>query len=1067
VGSDRARISYDPSRHWRGVISQQGRVTLEADQNEADAIAAHERRQELLDIVGPLGTPDSGYQILPGGSGNPPGDLTIQHGTLYVGGERMVLDSDLDYAEQTDWIDIAGDPLWTAPAVPTSGTTEAIYLLLRAQEVGAVEDPALLDVALGGPDTAARWRILQRVVRTPTNATDCPGAMTALEQLWAANGLQLDPATLRLESLARLRVSFQQQPQAPSLCEPSGQGGYLVAQNQLIRVQVASVDNGIPTLVWGFDNASFLYRIAGTPVVNTTAGTTTVTLATAPVDSYHGPAQNQAVEVLMAAAQVTGIDYIAAATGVVSSVTVGYNADTKQLELGTVLDANVLSSPLLFLRVWQDTVVYSSPGPVALGDTGIQVSLSTTGSTYNVGDYWTFAVRPGTPTTVSPVYPERIQDALQPPDGQPMWACLLGLVTWTNGTPAITNCVPSFGNLVTLTERGSGCCTVEVGPADVDDGASLQKLIDDNSQGVPATICLRPGRYILPSPLMIGALAQLTIQACEEGVVLAPASAGTQFLLGLVVVAEDTTDLTLRGLELELEPVPFEVSAAAIDGLPAGHKSLLSSYVRGARALGAAIGVGLLGGGMNISIEQCTFNFPRQIQANLFAAAIFATGTVNGLTVADCTFAAIEPETLPFSDLRLGNPVPPPYQLLYGYLQVPSQAQQVADAQPAAAEPGAAGTGSAATPTVQASEVVPVLEDATFTRNVFTGQTVPILVVGELGTVWVRDVTVRASYGGFWFLAADSAALTMLDRLDASDAAVTTFVQSNNLLSLADPALWLALAIGRLLPATPPSEQSQAVIVGAFQPSQATLQGAAHLLGVLTAQAPATDSATVPDQAAPETSQAAPETESVSEPASPAGAATAEDSPAGTPPAEAVVNAPGLPAQVQNIFAFDPTAAVTTAPPIDTGVSATPRLDIHACQVDAIVRDSDSGVGLLIALLASTPGPSSALCTGNRIRSRVKSGATVGLYQLLECAMTGNIISNEIESSGLAPVNLSLVLAPTPVTPVGTKIELWAVAVTGNVLIGDEPAWPGRPLLPPLSTWDPLNTVMSYLPALE
>ncbi len=467
----------------------------------------------------PAGTPDSGYQILPGG-GSPSGDLAIQHGTLYVGGERIVLDSDLDYASQPDWIDTAGDPLWTAAAVPAS-CTEAIYLLLRAQEVGAVEDPALLDVALGGPDTAARWRILQRVVRTPTSATDCPGATTALEQLWAANGLQLDPATLRLESLARLQVSFQQPPKPPSLCEPSGQGGYLGAQNQLIQVQVASIDNGMPTLLSGFDNASFLYRIAGPPVVDTAAGTTTVTLATAPVDSFSQPAQNQAVEVLMAAAQLTGSDYIAAATGVVSSVAVGYNADTRQLELGTALDANVLSSPLLFLRVWQGAVVYSSPGPVPLGDMGIQVAISTTASTYNVGDYWTFAVRPGTPTTVSPVYPERIQDAPQPPDRPPMWACLLGLVTWTNGTPAITNCMPSFDNLVTLTERGGGCCTIEVGPADVDDGASLlQELINDNSQGVPATICLRPGTCSLPSPLVIGDGAPLTIQACEKGVMM-------------------------------------------------------------------------------------------------------------------------------------------------------------------------------------------------------------------------------------------------------------------------------------------------------------------------------------------------------------------------------------------------------------------------------------------------------------------------------------------------------------------------------------------------------------------
>ena len=34
MAGDRARVSYDPSRKWRGVIAQQGRVTVEADWNE-------------------------------------------------------------------------------------------------------------------------------------------------------------------------------------------------------------------------------------------------------------------------------------------------------------------------------------------------------------------------------------------------------------------------------------------------------------------------------------------------------------------------------------------------------------------------------------------------------------------------------------------------------------------------------------------------------------------------------------------------------------------------------------------------------------------------------------------------------------------------------------------------------------------------------------------------------------------------------------------------------------------------------------------------------------------------
>jgi hypothetical protein len=196
MASDRARVSYDPSRHWRGVISQQGRVTLEADWNEAGAIAAAEIRADLIDVIGPSGTPDDGYRIIPAtdAGGTPNGDLTIQHGTLYVGGERMVLETDLDYADQPDWVDTEGDPLWVTPAVPDGNETEAVYLLLREQEVGAAEDPALLDIALGGPDTAARRRIVQRVVQHSTKAQNCADALSDLEQMWATEGLTFDPA---------------------------------------------------------------------------------------------------------------------------------------------------------------------------------------------------------------------------------------------------------------------------------------------------------------------------------------------------------------------------------------------------------------------------------------------------------------------------------------------------------------------------------------------------------------------------------------------------------------------------------------------------------------------------------------------------------------------------------------------------------------------------------------------------------------------------------------------------------------------------------------------------------
>ena len=66
MGSDLARVSYDPSRHWRGVISQQGRVTVEADLNEADDDRrGGDPRGSSMDVIGPSGRGDGGYGVTP------------------------------------------------------------------------------------------------------------------------------------------------------------------------------------------------------------------------------------------------------------------------------------------------------------------------------------------------------------------------------------------------------------------------------------------------------------------------------------------------------------------------------------------------------------------------------------------------------------------------------------------------------------------------------------------------------------------------------------------------------------------------------------------------------------------------------------------------------------------------------------------------------------------------------------------------------------------------------------------------------------------------------------------
>lgn len=1096
-----------------GVVAQQGRVTIEADWNEQRTIAAEQERAALLDVIGPSATPDHGYAVslvYAGGdsppTGAPTGDLTIAQGTLYVGGERMILEEDLDYASQPDWVDNSGDPLWVSPSIPSppEDLDELVYLLLREQEVGAVEDPALLDVALGGPDTAERLRIVQRVVRLPFDGTTCAQGLADLNAYWEGFGLNLDAATMRLRSGALLQVSFQQEP-STSPCEPVAQGGYLGAQNQLIRVQVARVDQGVPTLVWGFDDAYFMYRFTYTAAnVDTGAGTTTITLDSVPVDTYHQPAAKQAVEVLQSAAQITDTDYIAATTGLVTQVTDdgAYDPNSGQVVIASAalplpVDAGSRPGPTpLFLRVWQDTIAYTGPGPVALGDTGIQVTLTLSpgASDYHVGDCWLFAVRPGTPTTVSPVYPQRILDFPQPPDGPRMWACPLAVVDWS-GEGTVTQCPPPFPNLGSLGGASGCCCTVSVTPDSVDGGGELQALLDKYLGQGPTTICLQPGTYTLPQPLVIRrGYSHLTIEGCGGAVTLqGPARAGREFALGLILVdgvGEDgVSGLTLRGLNIAIPQAEFTISAAAFAGIPEALAERMRAYADG---LTLAIGVYLLAG-TGVEIESCTFSFAED-SGNVFGAGVLAARTIDGLRVVDCSFTAPETATAPFSALAQSGEGDPPYQVRFGYLQVPTNLREVTlrpldataassgeasvlaeagDQAPAAttgttttlvatAEEGATdvrvlsvsgmvagdqlvidtgnlaetvqivtvgtagveGSGVTITPPLarahkadarvvvetqaaaSTSIALPSLADAAVEGNLFDGVTVPLLVIGQVGTARIEDNTVRSCYGGIWLVTASSTVVvTLIDALPPGVRELADEFSTTGTTALLDPVLLFATAIGRVLPASP--EGSLGVIA---LPTTVALGQARALFAQVVPDVPLTSAATSP----PETT--------------------------------AATLAPSFADLFDRTdFAVGPDAVAE----VDPGTGLIPRLQLSGNQIDAILAESDSGAGLLVAIFDSTD-KASLIASANRIRSRVVNGAAVSLLRLTECAFSGSVVANELVGDN----ERSLVLAPYLIDE---KVAL--VAVSGNVFVGEVTWLPTSLGL----KWTPLNAIMQYI----
>ncbi len=1025
MGSDRARVSYDPSRHWRGVVYQEGRVTLEADWNEAETIAAEESREQLIDIIGPSGTPDDGYAVVPvvNSDGNATGDLTIQHGTLYVGGERMVLDTDLDYADQPDWVDTEGDELWAPPTPPEQSTDESVYLLLREQEVGAVEDPALLDIALGGPDTAERRRIVQRVVRGAIDGTTCADGLSFMEQYWERRGLTFDPATMQLESSATLQVSFEQDATGATPCDPVAQGGYLGAENQLIRVQIASVDEkGVPTLVWGFDNAYFMYRVT-VGAVDSGADTTVLTLASVPVDSYHQPQKDQAVEVLVAAAKLTDTDYIAETTGIVTTVNTAYQPDSQEVVINAALASPTTDSPLLFLRVWQETIVYTG-GAVELGTTGVDVTVTSSTGEYHVGDYWLFSVRPGTPTTVSPVYPQRILDAPQPPDGPRMWACPLAIVEWDDGTPTVFDCRQHFCQLVDAC-GDDGCC-VDVSVDSVDGGAGLQAVIDRYASKGPVTICLQPGTYVLRKPLVITAKYRgLTIEACRPGVVIEAAPESPRiFLLGLILV-DGAYDFKLKGVELRLPHVPLKPTAAqaksAVSALPEERQALLARYVR---QLQISIGVYVLGA-TYLSIENCTF-VSGESEAEVFGAAIFAARGIKGLKLIYNNFFAPIQDSLPFSSLASRKEAEGALQVLVGYLQLPTRSQAVKfdvlgglvdERSEEKARTSKLSTRAAAEAAAAASAIaLPALADGVIDGNLFEGLTVPVLVLGRLGTIRLEENTVRACYGGFWLVhTRTTSTLSLIERTASAGDDAWEYIAPTGLASLGDPVFLISTVVSRILPVSP-DETDPAGSVGMIKAQGKTLLDEAENVfrSLYVTASPQAE----PVESEPKTRKAR------------------------------VVDV-AFPKELSGLFhAASSVGKAEQVTPADPGTALVPRLEVSANQVDAVISDSDTGAGLLV-LVVDPDHQSSLVCSHNRIRSRVSAAATVSLWELLECTLTGNIITNEAGNE----IDRSVILVPRLVR------DTALVAVTGNVLVGLS-RLPARNLPAPFDTWDGLNTQM-------
>jgi hypothetical protein len=189
VKGDFSRQTFDPARHYASVLTQQGRVAVDADWNEQQAIAHYLRTTAIADLAGAAAAPQgaAGFAVTAAGA-----DLRLGAGRIYVGGELCVNEAEVSIAQQPDLP--AGAAIYqTAPgtltATPTNGRY-LIYLDVWARHLTALEDPQLKDSALGGADTATRLKTVWqarglRVFGAPGTNVSCAGPIPEWDALIA------------------------------------------------------------------------------------------------------------------------------------------------------------------------------------------------------------------------------------------------------------------------------------------------------------------------------------------------------------------------------------------------------------------------------------------------------------------------------------------------------------------------------------------------------------------------------------------------------------------------------------------------------------------------------------------------------------------------------------------------------------------------------------------------------------------------------------------------------------------------------------------------------------------
>jgi hypothetical protein len=523
---DYSRKTFEPTNHYSGVLWQEGRVQLDADENEQLDIQHYRDETEAIDVIGNSGVPkkNDGFKIAIASGG---ADLTIAAGRYYVEGllcelEQVARYSSQPYRPHPEFTSTANPPVVSIP-------TGKYVVVLDAwkREITALDDKAIREVALNGPDTTTRLQNVWQVRLIDIGIAPQPPTITCKSSLPGYDTFSA-PSTGTLNA----RTQPPQPTNSPCLLPPGT--GYSRLENQLYRVEVQKGGTqSQTTFKWSRDNASVETTISN-------AAGNVLTVDDIGKDEVLSFASGQWVEIVSEESTLKSTP-----NALVQIQSLGPGAKDITLTSSVAAFAGVKN---LKLRRWDQTGTNAGVNGVSASLTtwidledGIQVSFSTSGN-FRAGDYWLIPARTATGDIEWPRDETAAKNPIaQTPKGIIHHYCKLALVASTNGQlsliedcrkrfPALTEIcavdvcfddnVCDFGDAKTVQDALNDLCRREqktqctfiVAPGD-----DVQAVFDSIGKGADAEVCFQAGKYFLNQPIRIEEKGDLKISGIGYG----------------------------------------------------------------------------------------------------------------------------------------------------------------------------------------------------------------------------------------------------------------------------------------------------------------------------------------------------------------------------------------------------------------------------------------------------------------------------------------------------------------------------------------------------------------------